>query len=125
MTWLFAGDFKENLEVQTELASLAPYGEWLEKHRTVIEPSDAFTGEVAGDADTDVVQMMTAFGWSAEDLDMQVADMSDGGKETLAYELWYKFQVSDNISVTPAFFWVENSGKSDTYGGLVKTTFNF
>ena len=47
------------------------------------------------------------------------------GRETLAYELWYKFQVTDNISVTPAFFWIENDGASDTYGGLVKTTFKF
>ncbi len=50
---------------------------------------------------------------------------TDGGQETLAYELWYKFQVTDNISVTPAFFWIENDGASDTYGGLVKTTFKF
>ncbi|MBE9154561.1 iron uptake porin [Cyanobium sp. LEGE 06113] len=49
----------------------------------------------------------------------------DDGQDTLAYELWYKFQVTDNISVTPAFFWIENSGASDTYGGLVKTTFKF
>jgi hypothetical protein len=49
----------------------------------------------------------------------------DQGKETLAYELWYKFQVTDNISVTPAFFWIENSGVGDTLGGLVKTTFKF
>jgi len=47
------------------------------------------------------------------------------GDGTLAYELWYKFQVTDNISVTPAFFWVENDGFDDTYGGLVKTTFKF
>jgi hypothetical protein len=42
-------------------------------------------------------------------------------------ELWYKFQVTDNISVTPAFFWVENDirGASDIYGGLLKTTFKF
>jgi hypothetical protein len=50
---------------------------------------------------------------------------TDNGDETLAYELWYKFQVTDNISVTPAFFWVENDGADDTYGGLVKTTFKF
>jgi len=51
---------------------------------------------------------------------------------TLAYELWYKFQVTDNISVTPAFFaigngpipGVANSGNT-TFGGLVKTTFKF
>ena len=50
---------------------------------------------------------------------------SDPGNNTLAYELWYKFQVTDNISVTPAFFWVERSGRSDTYGGVLKTTFSF
>jgi hypothetical protein len=49
----------------------------------------------------------------------------DNGQDTLAYELWYKFQVTDNISVTPAFFWVQNEGADDTYGGLVKTTFKF
>ncbi|MDP4948121.1 MAG: iron uptake porin [Cyanobium sp. MAG_102] len=49
----------------------------------------------------------------------------DGGKDTIAYELFYKFQVTDNISVTPAFFYIENSGASETLGGLLKTTFKF
>jgi hypothetical protein len=49
----------------------------------------------------------------------------EDGENTLAYELWYKFQVTDNISVTPAFFWVGNNGADDTYGALVKTTFKF
>jgi hypothetical protein len=42
-------------------------------------------------------------------------------------ELWYKFQVTDNISVTPGFFWLENEvrGRSDVYGGVIKTTFKF
>jgi hypothetical protein len=42
-------------------------------------------------------------------------------------ELWYKFQVTDNISVTPAFFWLENEvkGRGDIYGGVLKTTFKF
>jgi hypothetical protein len=48
------------------------------------------------------------------------------GSNTLAAELWYKFQATDNISVTPAIFWIENNGGfSDTWGGLVKTTFKF
>jgi hypothetical protein len=43
-----------------------------------------------------------------------------------AYELFYKFQVTDNISVTPAFFWINGGGTAnDTTGGLVKTTFKF
>ena len=56
--------------------------------------------------------------------------ITDNGKSNLAYELWYKFQVTDNISVTPAFFWIENEATAtttgdDTYGALVKTTFKF
>jgi len=43
-----------------------------------------------------------------------------------AYEIFYSMAVSDSITVTPAFFVVEQSGESDDYsGGLVKTTFNF
>jgi len=59
--------------------------------------------------------------------------VTDNGESNLAYELWYKFQVTDNISVTPAFFWIENSQVlggapgtgDDTYGALIKTTFKF
>ena len=43
----------------------------------------AFTAEAAGELGNSTVQQMTGFGWSLEDLDMQVADMSNGGKETL------------------------------------------
>ena len=57
---------------------------------------------------------------------------TDAGEHTLAYELWYKFQVTDNISVTPAFFWIQNDAGAlgslsgdDTFGGLIKTTFKF
>jgi hypothetical protein len=46
-----------------------------------------------------------------------------------AYELFYKFQVTDNISVTPAFFWINGNGNNlnsaDNTGGLIKTTFKF
>ena len=62
--------------------------------------------------------------------------VTDQGEANLAFELWYKFQVTDNISVTPAFFWIENSeveggrgnaagSGDDTYGALIKTTFKF
>ncbi|MFM7285633.1 MAG: iron uptake porin [Cyanobium sp.] len=50
-----------------------------------------------------------------------------GANTGIGLELWYKFQVTDNISVTPGFFWVENnvSGSDDIVGGVVKTTFKF
>jgi hypothetical protein len=55
---------------------------------------------------------------------------SDGGRghsTGVGLELWYKFQVTDNISVTPAFFWVENDvrGADDIVGAVLKTTFKF
>ena len=50
-----------------------------------------------------------------------------------AWEWFYKFQVSDNIAVTPAIFWLsrpqgELTGNGDTFnsfGYLVQTTFRF
>jgi len=50
---------------------------------------------------------------------------TDPGKDTLASELWYRMQLSDNISLTPAFFWVQNNGLNDTFGGVVKARFSF
>ena len=56
------------------------------------------------------------------------------------WEWWYKFQVTDNITVTPAIYWINNYagqlGKvnfsngqynqtSNVFGGLLKTTFKF
>jgi hypothetical protein len=59
-----------------------------------------------------------------------------------AWEWWYKFQVTDHISVTPAIFYLSNptgqfgfnSAEADglstsnpltNFGGLIKTTFKF
>jgi len=55
------------------------------------------------------------------------------------WEWWYKFQVTDNISVTPALYYISNfrgeSGKTavnslknadfNALGALIKTTFKF
>jgi len=59
----------------------------------------------------------------------------------MAFELWYKYQVTDNISVTPAVFYLsrpfgQQTGTSNRFGGagttefgtfgyLLKTTFRF
>ena len=60
--------------------------------------------------------------------------VADGG---YAMELWYKFQVTDNISVTPAVYWLSRPWGDDTqnyngdykslgvFGGLVQTVFKF
>ena len=51
----------------------------------------------------------------------------------VVWEWWYEFQVTDNISVTPALFYLSRplgqaTPSGDTFnqlGGLVKTTFRF
>ncbi len=52
--------------------------------------------------------------------------IDDGdGDDNLADELWYNFQVTDNIAITPAFFYIENTGAVDSFRGMLKTTFSF
>ena len=54
----------------------------------------------------------------------------EGDESTFAWEIWYKFQVTDNIAVTPAYFYISNPGGlsssvSTVQGGVLKTTFTF
>jgi hypothetical protein len=48
--------------------------------------------------------------------------------ESMLYEIFYRFRVSDNITITPALFYgndvTTNSGES-AWGGVVQTTFRF
>ncbi|KZR62226.1 iron uptake porin [Prochlorococcus sp. MIT 1303] len=75
------------------------------------------------------------------DSDVDASDFVADGN--YAFELWYKFQVTDNISVTPAIYYlsrplgdltdgggpVYGGGRDDdsfsNFGGLVRTTFKF
>ena len=48
----------------------------------------------------------------------------------LMYQIHYKYQVSNNISITPAIFWIDNNyndlnAGSSTWGGVIQTTFKF
>ena len=59
----------------------------------------------------------------------------DANDSNYAWEFWYKFQVTDNISVTPALYYLSNPlgqaqrvGTNDgfnNFGGFLKTTFKF
>lgn len=50
-------------------------------------------------------------------------------KKAVMWEAFYRYRVSDNISVTPAIFYVSNNqglqNASDNYGGVIQTTFRF
>jgi hypothetical protein len=61
---------------------------------------------------------------------LRKGDPNDGN---YAWEWWYKFQVTDNISVTPAMFYLSrpdgqftpNGRSSNVFGGLIQTQFKF
>lgn len=50
-------------------------------------------------------------------------------KDATMWEVFYKYRVSDNVSVTPAVFYVSNnqafSGASSNIGGVIQTKFTF
>ena len=48
-----------------------------------------------------------------------------GYDDPMAYEIYYSIAVSDNITVTPAYFNIEKDGADNVSGALVKTTFTF
>lgn len=50
-------------------------------------------------------------------------------EDPLMLEVFYKYQVTDNISITPAIFYISNDaaqeGNASSWGGIVQTTFKF
>jgi len=75
---------------------------------------------------------VTSIDWDNSSADDHVADGN------YAFELWYKFQVTDNISVTPAVFYLsrplgqlteglgtDNDETFNNFGGVLRTTFKF
>jgi carbohydrate-selective porin OprB len=50
-------------------------------------------------------------------------------QKAIMWEAFYRYKVSDAISVTPAVFYVSNNQglkqSSDNYGGVIQTTFRF
>ncbi len=73
------GRLLRNWEVKEEVASRHPYGAWLAEQRRQL-PSFPWT-EQQQLGDFDLLQQQTAFGFSAEDLDLVIEDMAGQGKE--------------------------------------------
>ena len=73
------GRLLRNWEVKEEVASRHPYGAWLAEQRRQL-PSFPWT-EQQQLSDFDLLQQQTAFGFSAEDLDLVIEDMAGQGKE--------------------------------------------
>jgi hypothetical protein len=89
---------------------------------------------------------VTQAGSNAANTPRSNAVVAGNGGQTGAYdsnylwEWWYKFQVTDNISITPAIYYISNyngqygqtnrttgttTASDNLFGGLIKTTFKF
>ena len=84
------------------------------------EGDDEFTWTV-GLQWTDAFAVGNTLGFGLGSAEAWVDDSDD---EPMAYEVWYQIGVSDNITVTPALFSIEQDG-DDITGAIVKTTFSF
>ena len=69
----------KNWDIKQRIAAQQPYGEWLAQYRQTMQPQlfaeDAVLDQAA------LLQQQTAFGYSAEDVDMIIQDMAAQGKE--------------------------------------------
>jgi hypothetical protein len=72
----------------------------------------------------------TAFG-SYSSYATEMEGNSDPSDENFAAEIWYQYQVTDNISVKPAVFWNDDANGANTtngsnkFGAVLQTTFKF
>jgi glutamate synthase (ferredoxin) len=69
----------KNWQIKQRVAHEHPYRSWLEQYRQEAEPQ-AFIGEKQLAPDT-LLQQQTAFGYGAEDVDIQISDMASTAKE--------------------------------------------
>ena len=69
----------KNWQIKQRIATRHPYGEWLKQHRETLEPQP-FAETATLDSQT-LLATQTAFGYTAEDLDMVIVEMASSGKE--------------------------------------------
>jgi glutamate synthase (ferredoxin) len=73
------GRLLHNWEVKQEVASRHPYGQWLAEHRRNLQAQPWAQERHLGDLE--LLQLQTAFGFTAEDFDLVIEDMAGAGKE--------------------------------------------
>lgn len=73
------GRLLHNWEVKQEVAARHPYGAWLAEHRRTLA-AQPWTQERQL-ADLELLQKQTAFGFTAEDLELVIEDMAGAAKE--------------------------------------------
>lgn len=89
-----------------------------------------------GEGNGNIWSWMTGLQWNDVFMKGNTAGFALGmplyveGASGMMYEVFYKYKVSDNISVTPSLFWISNSyndrnNGSSSLGGVIQTRFTF
>jgi len=73
------GRLLRNWEVKEEVASRHPYAAWLAEHRRSLRPGP--WRDACAFSELDLLRCQTAFGFTAEDLDLVIEEMAGAGKE--------------------------------------------
>ena len=68
-----------NWEVKQRVAQAKPYGAWIKEHRQIVEPQEFVTENLLS-AD-ELLRRQTAFGYTAEDVELIIQSMAINGKE--------------------------------------------
>ena len=76
---LESGEMLHNWEIKQRVAQTRPFGEWIQQQRHSVEAQD-FATETQWEKET-VLRSQTAFGYTAEDVEMIVVPMATAGKE--------------------------------------------
>jgi len=69
-------------------------------------------------------------GWAGNALGFAAGQppFTGGENNSMLYELFYRFRVTDNITITPALFYADeprSNSFNDAWGGVIQTTFRF
>ncbi len=68
-----------NWDVKQRVAQAHPYGEWVQQHRQSVEPEEFGTENLL--TSEELLQQQTAFGYTAEDVELIIQSMAINGKE--------------------------------------------
>ncbi|TRU22932.1 MAG: glutamate synthase large subunit [Microcystis aeruginosa Ma_QC_B_20070730_S2] len=71
------GEIKRNWPIKQQIARANPYGEWVKSQRTLIDKETA----IDIPAPSHLLPLQTAFGYTAEDVDLIIVPMAEQGKE--------------------------------------------
>jgi len=78
---LETGEFSLNYDVKSKIAKKHPYGQWIKDRQAKIS-KQPMSGKRYFNEEIDLIRQQVCFGWSSEDMEMQIADMASTGKET-------------------------------------------